>query len=184
MVALSSLWLPMLVSAAVVFVASALVWMALPHHRSDYQKLPDEEAARATLRGVAAGVYTIPYAQGAEAMKDPAFQARMVEGPVAIVTMKKAGPPTMGPALVQSFVFYLVVSIFVAYLASRTLAPGAHYLGVFQVVGTATWLAYGFGGISDSIWFGKPWSHTVKCLFDALLYALLTAGVFGWLWPA
>jgi hypothetical protein len=184
MVALSSLWLPVIVSAAVVFVASAVVWMVLPHHRSDYHPLPDEEAARTALRSASPGVYTVPHAAGPEAMKDPAFQARMVEGPVGFITLRRPAPATMGPALVQSFLFYVVVSFLVAYVASRALAPGAHYLGVFQIVGSVAWLAYGFGGVTDSIWFGKPWSHSLKCIFDALLYGLLTAGVFGWLWPA
>jgi hypothetical protein len=184
MVALGALWLPVIVSAAVVFVASALVWMALPHHRSDFQHLPDEEAARQTLRTTAPGVYAIPYCADSSAMKDPAFQAKMVEGPVGFLTLRRPGPATMGPQLVQSFLFYVVVSFFVAYVASHALAPGAHYLGVFQIVGTVAWMAYGFAVVTDSIWFGRPWSHTVKCLFDGLLYALLTAGVFGWLWPA
>ena len=89
----------------------------------------------------------------------------------------------MGGKLIASFVSYVIIGIFVAYLASRTVAPGAEYLAVFRVTGTTAWLAHGFAGIHESIWFGRPWSTTVKHLADALLYALLTAGVFGWLWP-
>ena len=37
--------------------------------------------------------------------------------------------------------------------------------------------------VPDAIWFGRPWSFVMKGQFDALLYALLTAGVFGWMWP-
>ena len=44
-------------------------------------------------------------------------------------------------------------------------------------------MAYGVGPLVDSIWKGQPWSATLKSVFDGLLYALVTAGVFGWLWP-
>ena len=37
--------------------------------------------------------------------------------------------------------------------------------------------------VQDAIWFGRPWSSAWKVLGDALLYGLMTAGVFGWLWP-
>ena len=76
-----------------------------------------------------------------------------------------------------------VVSIFIAYIASRTLTPSEHYLAVFRVVGTTAWLAYGFGMIPEAIWFGRPWSSIIKHLIDSLVYALFTAGIFGWLWP-
>lgn len=185
MVALSSLWLPVILSAAVVFVASALVWMALPHHRSDFKPLPGEEKVRQALipQNTPPGVYSVPWAGSAEAMKDPAYQAKLAEGPVAFITMRRPGPWSMGKPLAQIFVYYVAVSFVVAYVASRTLAPGADYLAVFQIVGTTSWMAYGFASVQDSVWFGRPWSHTAKALVDALLYALLTAGVFGWQWP-
>lgn len=184
MVALGSLWLPVLLSALVVFVASALVWMALPHHKSDFQPLPDEEAVRQALgQGLPPGVYSVPHAASGAAMKDPEFQRKLVEGPVGFLTMRRAGPWTMGPQLVQSFVYYLIVSTLVAYIVSRTVAPGSDYLAVFRIAGTVSWMAYGFAVVQDSIWFARPWSHTFKLLGDALLFGLLTAGVFGWLWP-
>ena len=33
----------------------------------------------------------------------------------------------------------------------------------------------------ESIWFGRSWSMTLKTFLDALIYAVLTGGVFGWL---
>ncbi len=68
-------------------------------------------------------------------------------------------------------------------MAGRTLAPGTDYLTIFRVTGAVAWMAYGFAVIQDAIWFGRPWSSVIKTLFDAFVYALLTAGVFGWLWP-
>jgi hypothetical protein len=35
----------------------------------------------------------------------------------------------------------------------------------------------------DSIWFFRHWSTSLKNVFDGLIYALLTGGVYGWLWP-
>jgi hypothetical protein len=29
----------------------------------------------------------------------------------------------------------------------------------------------------------RSWIRTLKSMFDGLIYALLTASVFGWLWP-
>ena len=68
-------------------------------------------------------------------------------------------------------------------MGEHTLPPGTDYLRVFQVTGAVAFMAYGIGVIDDSIWKGQPWSSTWKFLFDGLLYALATAGAFGWLWP-
>jgi hypothetical protein len=81
------------------------------------------------------------------------------------------------------FGYCLVVAFFVAYLAWHTLAPGANYLAVFRVVGTAAFLAYGLGHLSDGIWKGQTWSATIKEVFDGVVFGLVTAGTFGWLWP-
>jgi len=43
MVSITALWLPILLSAVIVFVASSIIHMLLPIHKSDYRKLPDEE---------------------------------------------------------------------------------------------------------------------------------------------
>jgi hypothetical protein len=180
MIPIMSLWLPIVLSAGLVFAASAFVWMALPHHKTDWKSFANEDALRSALKGAAPGQYRLPFGQ----MNDPAFMKKLQEGPVAYVTMMAPSAATsMGPMMIKSFVFDLLVAGGVAYLASRTLRPGAEYLSVFRVAGTMAWFAFGFGVIPDSIWFGKPWSTTVKHLADALLYALLLAGVFGWLWP-
>jgi hypothetical protein len=183
MVPLMSLWLPILLGAVLVFMASALVWMALPHHKTDWKGLPNEEAVRGVLKGVAPGLYSVPFVAGMDMSKDPAAAKKFEEGPVAHVTVMPAGPIAMGGMMARSFVFYLLVCLGVAYLTSRTLAPGAAYLAVFRVAGTTAWFAFGLGVIPDSIWFGRPWSSTVKHLADSLLYALLVGGVFGWRWP-
>lgn len=181
-VSITSLWLPILLSAVFVFVAAALAWMVLPHHKNEWKGLSNEEAARAALKGLAPGQYVLPYATR-EGMQDPAYQKKRDEGPNAWLTVLPSGTRGMGPQMAASVVYYLAVGVLVAYVAGRTLAPGTSYLQVFRVVGSVSWAAYGWGVISDGIWFGKPWRSVATQMGDALLYALLTAGTFGWLWP-
>ena len=52
-----------------------------------------------------------------------------------------------------------------------------------HTAGLATQLAYGAGEVSEASWMGKPWAATLKDLLDALIYAVVTACVFMWLWP-
>ena len=185
MVAMTELWLPILLSGAFVWVVSALVWMVLPHHRSEFAGLPDEEAARRALQqqNLAPGLYNIPHMPSRDAAREPENQRKFTEGPVAFLTVLPNKDPAMAAQMLASFAYFVVASIAVAYVSGRVLAPGAEYLQVFRVAGTVAWLAYGWGRVLESVWFGLPWSQQVKHLFDALLYALATAAVFGWLWP-
>jgi hypothetical protein len=175
------LWLPILASAVVVFFASAAVWMALKWHDSDWHRTADEEAVRGALRGSSPGVYLVPYVMDPGRLKDPEVSKKYVEGPQAYITVVPNGLPAMGGKLLGSFVFYLFVSVLCAYILTRTIGADAPYLEVFRITGTVAWIAYGMAYIQDSIWFGKPWSITVKNLLDALIYGSLTAGMFGWL---
>ncbi len=186
MVTIGALWIPILLSAITVWVVSALVWMVMPHHKSDFGKLPDEDAALRALtpQGLTAGQYSFPYAASPKDFQNPETVRKFEEGPVGFVTVVPSGVPTMGGKIMLSFVFYLLISTVVAYLASRTLDPGEDYLAVFRVAGTVAWLAYGTATVPDAIWFGRPWSGIAKGLLDSLAYALLTAVFFGWWWPA
>jgi len=92
-----------------------------------------------------------------------------------------SGEPAMGGKLLLMFVYNVLVAVVAAYFVSRTVAPGADYLAVFRVAGAVTFVAYGIAYIQDSVWFGRPWSLTAKTLLDALIYGLLTGGIFGWL---
>lgn len=184
MVPVLSLWLPILVSAVLVFAASSLIHMALKYHANDYGPIPGGEGAAAdALRPLERGQYVIPYATSMKEMGEPAYVEKMKQGPVALITIRRPGPPDMGRSLVSWFLFSVVISIFAAYVAGRALGPGADYLAVFRFAGAAAFLAYGFGSWPESIWFAKPWSTTFKNTLDGAIYALLTAGAFGWLWP-
>jgi hypothetical protein len=185
MVPLSSLIIPIVLSAVLVFIASSVIHMALPLHRNDLRKVPQEDAVLDALRpfNLQPGDYALPYAGSPSAMKDPGFIDRMTKGPVAFITVVPSGPPAMGPSLALWFVYTLIVSFCAAYVAGRALAPGAHYLQVFRFAGCAAFLAYSLALMQNSIWWKRNWSMTLKTMFDGLIYAGLTAGAFGWLWP-
>lgn len=185
MVSIPSLWLPIVLSAVFVFLVSWVTHMLLTYHRSDYTAPPNEAAVMKALReaGVGEGNYFMPHADGPKAMSSPEWIEKCKQGPVAMMNVMPAGPPNMGKSLGTWFVFVLVVSVFVAYLTGQTRGPGAEYLAVFQVAGCTAFLAYGLGEAMNSIWRAQKWSTTAKHMFDGLVYALVTAGTFGWLWP-
>jgi hypothetical protein len=184
-VPIHTLWLPILLSAVIVFVASSILHMLLPIHKSDYRKLPSEDKVLDAMR--AAGVtpgreYRFPFCSMKE-MKDPATIDKFKRGPVGVLTIVPSQAPAMGKRLAQWFLYCIVVSIFAAYLTGRTRVPGTDYLEVFRVAGCSAFLAYSVALAQNAIWRGETWGVTLKHIFDGLIYALLTAGTFGWLWP-
>ena len=184
MVPLTALWLPILLSAVIVFVASSIMHMLLPYHRSDYQQLPEEDKLLAALRaaGLKPGLYHFPFCTHKD-MKSPASMEKYKQGPVGLLTVVPNGPPAMPKYLGMWFAYCLIIGFFVAYLTGRTVAPREQYLVVFRVAGTAAFLAYGLGNLSNGIWKGQPWGVTMKEVIDGLIFGSLTAGTFGWLWP-
>ena len=184
MVPLAALWLPVLLSAVVVFAVSAMVWMVMPHHRNDFARADDEDALMdAVRRSGGPGMYMFPWAPDGE-QNSEGYRERLLAGPVGILRVRDPqSVADMKPAMAKSVLLQLVVAIFVAYLASSTLERGASFLSVFQVAGTAAFMAHGFIGFQESIWFGLPGRVAFKQALDGLVYALLTAGLFAWLWP-
>jgi len=183
MVPVLSLWLPILVAAVIVFLASSVIHMVLNYHQSDFEAVPDEDKVRAGLRGVPPGDYVVPHAGSKEERASEEFQAKMKEGPIVFMTVFPAGGFGMGASLVQWFAYCALVGLFAAYVAGTVLSPGADYLSVFQIAGTVAFAGYGLALLQNSIWLNRKWSSTLKAMFDALVYALLTAGTLGWLWP-
>ena len=185
MVTTASLILPVLLSAALVWVASALIWTVLPWHKKDFAPLPDEADTLANLaaQDLAAGQYMFPYADSPGAMKEERVRKSFEEGAAGFITVLPRGIPNMGRNMALSAILNVAVGALIACVACLTLAPGAEYMTVFRVTAVAAWLAYGAGTVYDAIWFGRPWSGVFKGFGDALIYALLTGGAFGWLWP-
>jgi len=184
MVPLTALWLPIVLAAVIVFVASSIMHMVLPYHRSDYRPLPDEEKVLAALRGAGLkrGLYNFPFCTH-KTMKSPEVVEKFKQGPVGFITVFPSGPPAMGKFLGLWFGYCLIVGLVAAFLAGSVVGAGASYRRVFHVVGLAAFLAYGIGPLVNGIWKGVPWSMVIKEAVDGLIFALLTAGTFGWLWP-
>lgn len=180
-----TLWLPILVSAAIVFVASSIIHMALPWHRGDYPRLPNEDQFRNAVRPLAIppGDYMVPRAAGTKEMSTPEFTEKLRQGPVVVMTVMPNGPWAMGQALVLWFLYSVVVGGLAAYAAGGALAPGADYMAVFRAVAIPAFLGYSVALLQTSIWYRRKWSTTIKSMIDGLIFALLTAGTFGWLWP-
>jgi hypothetical protein len=185
MVPITALWLPILLSAVIVFIASSIIHMALPIHKSDYRKLPEEDKVLEALRaaGVTPGrAYHFPFCTHKE-MKSPEVVEKFKRGPIGLLTVIPSRVPAMRKFLGQWFLYCVVVSFFTACLTGRTRPAGAEYLEVFRVAGTTAFLAYSGAIAQDSIWKGQTWGVTLKHVVDGLIYGLLTAGTFGWLWP-
>ena len=185
MISIASLWLPILLSAVIVFIVSAVIHMVLKYHANDFMKVPKEQEVLDALRpfNLMPGNYSIPRAQSMKEMGTPEFIEKMEKGPVAMLTVLPNGKPKMGKSLVLWFIYSIVVSFFAAYIASRALTPETEYLAVFRFVGTTSFIGYALALWQSTIWYGQSASTTLKSTFDSLVYALLTAGIFGWLWP-
>jgi hypothetical protein len=181
---LAQLWLPILVSAVIVFFASFLAWTVLPHHKRDVRALPDEQALTDHLKqlDLAPGTYMWPNCQAAGDMKSEEFKARFAAGPWGTINVL-GRRPSVARNLVLVFVFYVVVSVFVAYITSLARAAGAEFLPVFRVAGAVGVLAYCAGSIPNAIFFGKPGRFVLTDFLDGVAYGLLTGATFGVLWP-
>jgi hypothetical protein len=185
MTGLTALWIPIVVSAVLVFIASSVIHMVLPWHKNDNRAVPDEQRFRDAVRPLALppGDYVVPRPASMADCKTPEYTEKMMQGPVMVFTVIPNGPMTMNRSLVQWFAFCVAVSILAAYVAGAALPPGTPYLRVFQIAGATAFIGHAVAAWPMSIWYGRAWSTTIKITIDALVFALITAGTFGWLWP-
>ena len=185
MTGLFMLWLPILLSAVIVFVVSSIIHMASPWHKNDYGRVPNEDQLRNALRPLAIppGDYMVPRPPKREELRSPEFAEKVKQGPNMILTVLPNGPWPMRRNLTLWFLYSLAVGVFAAYVAGRALPVGSPYLAVFRFVGVTAFIGYSVALWQMSIWYARSWSITAKATFDGLIYGLLTAGTFGWLWP-
>lgn len=186
MVALTELWLPILLSAVFVFIASSIIHMAIPVHKGDFKKMPGEDKVLAEMRaqGLQPGSYMFPCAGSMKDMCTPEMIEKCKQGPVGFLTVVPSGAPGMGKNLVQWFLYCVVISAFVAYVATLSLNRGAALMPVFRLACVVALLGYAMHALPDSIWKGQQWSITIKFVCDGIIYGLITGVTFGWLWPA
>ena len=185
MISLMSYWLPILISAIFVFIVSSLIHMLFKYHSNDFIKVPSEDEVMDSLRkfNISAGDYVVPYAGSAEAMKSEEFKEKVNSGPAIFMTVLPSGPQNMGKSLFMWFLYSILIGILAAYITSRAVGPNPHYLDVFRFAGATSFIAYSIALLQNSIWYKRKWSSTLKSMFDGLIYAFVTAGTFGWLWP-
>lgn len=184
MVTLTALWLPILLSAVVVFVASSVIHMALPWHSRDFKRFGDEDAVLDALRPfeLPPGEYVAPMAESMAAMSSEEYKAKLERGPRIMLTV--LGPENSMPRnLVRWFVYLIVIAIFAAYVAGLTLGPGTEYMTVFRATSTLAFAGYALALWQNWIWYSRGLGYTVRTTIDGFVYALLTGGIFGWLWP-
>lgn len=185
MATLMSLWLPIVLSAVIVFAVSSVIHMMLGYHKNDVRAVPAQDDVQEALRrfNIPPGDYVLPRANSMKAMSEPAFVEKLKKGPVILMTVLPNRPFNLGPSLFQWFVYSLVVSVFAAYITGRAVGQGAEYLAVFRLAGTTAFVGYSLALAQASIWAGRSWRTTLIGMFDGLIYGLLTGGTFGWLWP-
>ena len=181
---MTAILLPALVAGVIVWLAGSIIHMALPHHKTDYSPLPSEGSVTDALRdsGIEPGQYLFPMPAKPGDWKDEDFQARAKRGPVGITVIGPNGMPNMGKQLGLHLVYTIVVSIFVGYIAYAGLGPDADYLTTFRVTGCAALIAYSAAHFANVIWYFYNPSYAWKFFFDAIIYAVLTGGTFGWLY--
>lgn len=186
MISLVQLWLPILLSAVLVFFASSVLNMLLRFwHAPDYHGFSNEDEVSAAIRkgNPMPGLYGLPYCTP-DAMKNPQTQEKFKRGPVGMLALRPPGAMNMGATLAQWFGFCVLASLFCALLGMHTLVAGAPFAHVFHVVGLAALMGYAFGSIPNAIWWAHPWVVAIKHIIDGVIYALITAATFAWLWPA
>jgi hypothetical protein len=185
MTGLHALWLPIVLSAVIVFVVSSIIHMFTPWHAGDFKKLPNQEALMDALRpfSLQPGDYMLPRPDSMADMRSENFKALINKGPKAVMTVLQPGMMGMGKNMVMWFVYLLVVGVLSAYVAGRANPVGADYLRVFRFAGVTAFIAYSGALWQGVIWYQRSLGTTIRSTIDGLIFGLLTAGTFGWLWP-
>jgi len=185
MISLSALWLPILLSAVFVFIISSILHMVFTYHNTDFKKLDNEKEIMDALApfNILPGEYVFPHAKDNKERKTPEFIEKTEKGPVGFLNVFPSGMGNMTSSLILWFIYAIIVSVFAGYIACVALNSEAHYLQVFRFVGSSAFMGYSLALLQNTIWFKRSWASTLKSMFDGLIYALITAGTFGWLWP-
>jgi hypothetical protein len=174
-----SLWLPILVSGVALFFASFAAWMLLPHHKPEWNGLPDENATMNALRNIPPGQYMFPYACKPEDWKSDEFKQRSQGGPNGTLTIWK-NRPNMAVNMLCTVLFFLIANFIIGYLTGIALDPGESFMKVFRFAATAGILTYGTANILNGIWFGRK---MIADIVDGIAFGLITGLIFAALWP-
>lgn len=179
---ITHLWLPIAVCGVALFFCSFLAWAISPHHRGDFQKLPDEDGVRNAVKAanVSPGVYMFPHASDHKDGKED-MKAKFASGPMGLVTVMTM--PNMGKNMALTCMVFMVVSAMIGYLLWGLLPVGAGFLPVFKAAGTAGVIAYSFSFLPNAIWFQHGLRATLLCVLDGIVYGMVTGLIFAFMWP-
>lgn len=185
MAEVASLWLPVLVSAVVVFLVSSVIHMVIPWHKGDYRTVPNEDGVMAALRpfGLPPGDYMMPRPSGMKEMGSPEFAEKVRLGPRVVMTVLPGGSMSMAKNLAGWFVYLLVIACLSGSLGALALPPDADRHDVFHVVLLAAFLGYAAALWQMTIWYNRSIGTTIRSTIDGLIYALITGAVFVYFWP-
>ena len=111
--------------------------------------------------------------------QSPEFQAKWAAGPRGVVTFFST--EGMGAKLGQTFVYFLVASFFIAYIAMIAIPPGAAFLRVFRFTSTAAFMTFFAAIVPHAIWFKV---RIVGHLIESIAYAAIVGAIFAAMWPA
>jgi hypothetical protein len=180
---LGSLVVPVLLSTVAVIVLNVIACVVLPHHRSDFRKLPDEDGMLDRLReqAPAPGLYMAPHYGPKSDHDDPVLKAKLDRGPLAMIMVR--GPMNMGRTMGAWALHLLVVGFVTAYVLRHSLQPGAPFVEVMRLATTVSFATHVLGPLPNAIWWAHPWPHTLKTMADGVAYALATGAIFAWRWP-
>jgi hypothetical protein len=180
---LVSLWLPIVASAALVFIVSCIIHMALPWHKGDFRRIPHEDEVMDALRplNIPRGDYMVPRCDTMQDMKTPAFKAKRQRGPVFIATFMRE-EMAIGKPMALWFVYLLVISYFAVYVGAHAGGIGPGVVPSHRLIGITAFLGYGGALCQNSIWYQRSWGMTFRTLIDSVIYAAVTAAACGWLW--
>lgn len=178
---MSSLAVPIILSAIALFFASFLSWMVLQLHKPDWKRLDRQDDLMAALRpfNLAVGSYMFPCPKDHKEMQLEEFKAKYTAGPRGLMTI--LAPTNMGVNLGLTLGYFLIVSFVIGYLASMGLPKGTDFLAVFRFIFAAGMLAFLAGIVQHSIWFrNRVFGHLIESIF----YSAIIGTIFAAMWPA
>jgi hypothetical protein len=117
-------------------------------------------------------------------LKSQEYLDKVNEGPVMVMTVFGNGPISMGRSLLLWAIYCLFISALAACVTCSILPVGADGHAAFHYTAIIAFSCYTVGLWQTSIWYGRPWSTTLKSTIDGIIYACITGAIFMWLWPA
>ena len=179
----ADLWLPILLTTVVLFFASFVAWMILPHHFADKKKLPNQDAVMDLVReqNIPPGNYMFPYCDTKVEQGSKEFQDTYAKGPRGCLDVYEI--PNIGKNMALTVVFFFVTTVGIAYITHFVCPPGGEgvdFMRVFRVAGVIGVLTHASSGVLNGIWFKR---RQITDTIDGVVFGLLLGLIFAAMWP-